>query len=159
MGEDLKEVCTLQREQIRRKKIAQISCGEEDSARVQTFYDDPLVVTLKVHDCDGHRILVDGGEIANVLFLEMFKKLWFHESQIQKSSSPRIRFEGTKVTLIRIVTLTAEAAARTLQVEFVVIDAKSAYNAIMGRRWNHEMEGVAFTLHQLMRSSPLTEPK
>ena len=50
-----------------------------------------------------------------------------------------------------MITLTVEAAARTLEVEFVVIDAKSAYNVIMGRGWIHEMEGVASILHQVMR--------
>ena len=69
MGEDLKEVSTLQREQIRWKKIAQISFGEEDLSRVQTPHDDPLVVTLRVHDCDMQRILIDGGSSANVLFI------------------------------------------------------------------------------------------
>ena len=34
-----------------------------------------------------------------------------------------------------------------LQVEFVVIDARSAYNPIMGRGWIHEIERVASTLH------------
>ena len=51
-GKDLKEICTLQREQVRKRKIAQISFKEEDLARVQTPHDDPLVVTLRVHDCD-----------------------------------------------------------------------------------------------------------
>lgn len=50
-----------------------------------------------------------------------------------------------------MVTLTAEVAARTLEVEFVVIDARSTYNTIIERRWIHEMEGVASTLHQVMR--------
>ena len=99
MGEDLKEVCTLQKEQIRRKKIVQISFKEEDLSRVQTPHDDPLVVTLRVHDCDVQRILIDGGSRANVLFLETFKKLWLDESQIQKSSSLLIGFEGTKPRL------------------------------------------------------------
>ena len=86
MGEDLKEVCTLQKEQIRRKKIAQISFGEEDLERVQTPHEGPLVVTLRVHDCDVQRILMDGGSSANILFLETFKKFWLDESQIQRSS-------------------------------------------------------------------------
>ena len=32
-----------------------------------------------------------------------------------------------------------------------MIDARSAYNAIVGRGWIHEMEGVASTIHQIMR--------
>ena len=89
IGEDLKEVCTLQREQIQMKKITQIIFGEEDLARVQTPHG-ALVVTLRVHDCDVQRILVNRGSSANVLFLETLKKLSLDESQIQKCSSPLI---------------------------------------------------------------------
>ena len=89
IGEDLKEVCTLQREQIQMKKITQIIFGEEDLARVQPPHG-ALVVTLRIHDCDVQRILVDRGSSANVLFLETLKKLSLDESRIQKSSSPLI---------------------------------------------------------------------
>ena len=81
----MKEICTLQREQIRRKKIVQISFGPEDLARVQTPHDDPLVIMLRVHACDVQRILIDGGSITNVLFLEIFEKLWLDESRIQRA--------------------------------------------------------------------------
>ena len=50
-----------------------------------------------------------------------------------------------------MVTLTMKAATRSLKVEVVVIDTRSAYSTIMGRGWIHEMEGVASTLYQVMR--------
>ena len=85
------------------------------------------------------QILIDGRNSANILFLKTFKKLWLNESQIQKSSSPLTGFEGTKVTPIGMVTLTVQAAAKSLKVEFIVIDIKFTYNAIMGKegstRW------------------------
>ena len=140
IGEDLKQVCTLQREQICKKKIAQISFRDDDLSRIQTPHDGPLVVNLRVRDCDVQTILIDEGSIANVLFLETFKKLWPDESRIHKSSSSLIGFQGTKVTPIGMVTLTVEAAARTVEVEFIIIDARSTFNAIMGRGWMHEME-------------------
>ena len=77
--------------------------------------------------------MIDGGSNANVLFPKTFKKLWIDESHIQKRNLPLIGFEGAKVTPIGMDMLTVEAAARTLEVEFIVIDARSAYNVIMGR--------------------------
>ena len=38
-----------------------------------------------------------------------------------------------------------------LQVEFIVIQASSPYNAIMGRDWLHRMKVVPSTLHQKLR--------
>ena len=42
-------------------------------------------------------------------------------------------------------------AERTLPVNFLVIESKSTFNAIMGRGWIHAMHGVVSTLHQVMR--------
>lgn len=44
-----------------------------------------------------------------------------------------------------------EAEGKTLDMDFVVIDALSSDNAITGRCWIHKMEGVVSTLHQVMR--------
>jgi hypothetical protein len=38
-----------------------------------------------------------------------------------------------------------------LQTEFIVIQAPSPYNAIMGRSWLHRMRAVPSTLHQKLR--------
>lgn len=38
-----------------------------------------------------------------------------------------------------------------------MMDAKSAYNAILDRRWIHRMEKVTYTLHQVFRSRAADE--
>lgn len=120
--------------------------------RVQTPHDDPLVVTLRVQGCDVQRVLIDGGSSANVLFWSTKKRMWLSEDQLRPN-------EGTKISPKGAITLTVEAADRSLLIDFVVIDAKSAYNAIMGRGWIHKMEGVASTLHQVMRCLALDGKK
>ena len=81
----------------------------------------------------------------------MFRKLWLEESHIRPSVSPLVGFEGTKIAMLGMITLSVEAMGRIWQVEFVIINTKYAYNAIMERGWIHEIEGIALTLHQVMR--------
>lgn len=38
-------------------------------------HDDPLVITLNVANCAIHRVLVDGGSSANILFMIAFNKM------------------------------------------------------------------------------------
>ena len=38
-----------------------------------------------------------------------------------------------------------------LQTEFIVVQASSPYNAIMGRDWLHRMKVIPSTLHQKLR--------
>ena len=47
------------------------------------------------------------------------------------------------------------AAERTLPMNFLVVESRLAFNAIMGRGWIHAMHGVVSTLHQVMRCQSL----
>ncbi|CAL8087021.1 unnamed protein product [Prunus armeniaca] len=49
------------------------------------------------------------------------------------------------------MTLPVIAAGKSLLVTFVVVDAPSAYNVIMGRDGIHRMDGEASTMCQVMR--------
>ena len=64
-------------------------------------------------------------------------------------------FDGTKVFSKGIAHLMLHAAQRTLPVNFLMIENRSAFNAIMGRGWIHAMHGVVSTLHQVMRCQSL----
>ena len=77
--------------------------------------------------------------------------MWLSESLIKPSGIPLVGFEGSRIKPLGAITLKVAAANRILDVEFLVIDAGSGYNAIMGRGWIHRMEGVPSTLHQVMR--------
>ena len=74
-----------------------------------------------------------------------------NEKEIRPNPTPIYAFEGTKAQPIKDVTLPVTAAGKTLFVTFVIIDAPSAYNAIMGRDWIHRMDGEASTRCQVMR--------
>ncbi|CAB4294789.1 unnamed protein product [Prunus armeniaca] len=69
-----------------------------------------------------------------------------YENEIQPNLTPIYAFEGTKAQPIGDVTLPVIAGGKILFVTFIVVDASSAYNAIMGRNWIHRMVGEASTL-------------
>ena len=62
-----------------------------------------------------------------------------------------IAFDGTRVFPKGTIRLMVHAAERTLLVNFLIIEYRSAFNAIMGHGWIHAMHGVVSTLHQVMR--------
>ena len=49
------------------------------------------------------------------------------------------------------VTLPVRAGRVTKDVEFLVTDVPSAYNAIMGRTWMHRMGAIPSTYHQVIK--------
>ena len=49
-----------------------IGFSEEDARRLHHPYDDALVVSLQVGDYNMHRVLVDNGSLADILYYPTF---------------------------------------------------------------------------------------
>lgn len=54
---------------------AAITFTDEDLTGVQTPYNDALVVTLRMVECDVKRLLIDQGSSSEVMYYDLFKKL------------------------------------------------------------------------------------
>ena len=86
-----------------------------------------------------------------MLFWDAFWKIGLDEKMFVPMESPLVAFDGTRVFLKGITHLMVHAAERTLPMNFLVIESKSAFNAIMGRGWIHPINRVLSTLNQVMR--------
>ena len=73
------------------------------------------------------------------------------EQMLVPTKSLLVAFDGTRVFPKGITYLMVHAAERTLPVNFLVIESRYVFNAIMGQGWIHAMHGVVLTLHQVMR--------
>ncbi|XP_059623069.1 uncharacterized protein LOC132266234 [Cornus florida] len=79
--------------------------SEEDAKGVQQPHDDPLVVTVVVANYTIHRVLIDNGSSADLLFIDAFYKLCIGRGGLRPTKSPLIGFSGEKVFPLGIVTL------------------------------------------------------
>ena len=57
-------------------------------------YDDALVITLPIANCEVKRILIDNGSSANVLFLSTLKEMELDESNIKHMGIVLTGFSG-----------------------------------------------------------------
>ncbi|XP_070682894.1 uncharacterized protein [Malus domestica] len=128
-----------------------ISFSQKDLEGIQFPHNDALVVMLCVANSRVKRVMIDGGSSTYVLFWSTFRRMKLDEKEIRPNPTHIYAFEGTKARPIGDVTLLVTAAGKTLFITFVIIDAPSAYNAIMGRDWIHRMDGEASTRCQVMR--------
>ena len=58
---------------IARRESPIIGFSEDDARRLHHPHDDALVVTIKVGDYNVHRMLVDNGSSANILYYPAFQ--------------------------------------------------------------------------------------
>ncbi|XP_021764247.1 uncharacterized protein LOC110728886 [Chenopodium quinoa] len=117
-------------------------------------HDDPLVIVMGIANCNVWRTLVDGGSGANILFRGAFDQLKMEAKHLSPVPYPVSGFNGSSSypdgkTLLP-VTVDKGRAVRCIMVEFLVVDAPSVYNVIMGRPLIHDIQGVVLTYHQTM---------
>ena len=73
------------------------------------------------------------------------------EEMLVPMESPLVAFDGTRVFLKGIARLMVHVAERTLPVNFLVMESRLVFNAIMGQGWIHATHKVVSTLYQVMR--------
>ena len=76
--------------------------------------------------------MVDGGSSAEVLFWDAFQKMGLDEDMLVLIESPLVAFNGTRVFPKGVARLMVYTVEGTLPVTFLVIESRSAFNAIMG---------------------------
>ena len=85
------------------------------------------------------------------MYLELFKRLGLTQVDMKPSKAPLILSSALNWPLLEMMTLKIQAGTQKLETEFVVVDLPSPYNAIVGRDCVRRMNGVASTLHQVIK--------
>jgi hypothetical protein len=92
------EVYSLHRPtKVRKIKSVVLSFLKEDARGVVMPHDDALVVTLTVANHGIHRILVDNGSSADILYWPAFQQMGIDRDRIKLFGSPLVRFSGEVV--------------------------------------------------------------
>ena len=95
------------------------------------------MVSLQIGDYNMHRVLVDNGSSANILYYPAFQQMRIDKERLTPTNAPLMGFGGTKVFPLGAITLSVMAGEYPQQiireVTFLVVDCSFAYNAILGR--------------------------
>ncbi|XP_048489862.1 uncharacterized protein LOC125491832 [Beta vulgaris subsp. vulgaris] len=131
-----------------------VAFTSEDAKGIVYPHDDPLVVSLQISTIMVHRVLVDGGSSANILYKETFEKMGFDTACLKLVSYPVIGFTRAFVvpegTIKLAVKLGEGSHSRDLIVEFLVVDVPAGYNAIIERPLIHDAQVVVSAYHLTM---------
>jgi hypothetical protein len=132
-----------------------LSFSEENTRGVMMPHDDTLVVTLTVPNHGIHRILVDNGSSADILYWPAFQQMGIDRERIKPFASPLVGFGGEVVFQMGIIPLPVTAGTTpqlaTMMIDFLVIDRPSAYNVIMGRPALNKFKAATSTYHLMMK--------
>ena len=128
-----------------------ISFTDEDVERIHHPHDDAIVITLLIVDYTTRRVLVNNGSSTDILYYSAFQQMRLGWDQLRPICSPLIGFGGMKVQPVGTITLPVVVGSYpqqiTREVNFLVVDCSSSYNAIIGRPTLNSWKAITSTYH------------
>ncbi|CAL1375603.1 unnamed protein product [Linum trigynum] len=117
--------------------------------------EDPLIITALVAACKIHRLLIDGGAAADILFQSTIDKMDIDPRLIKRAQGNLVGFSGARVPVIGVVTLPVVIGDQeprvSKQVEFTIVDCQSSHNGILGRPFLAKFMALPSTCHQKLK--------
>ena len=74
-----------------------IEFSEEDGRRLYHPHDDAFVINIRVGDYNTHRVLVNNGSSADILYYPVFQQMRIDKERLVPTNALLVRFGGTKV--------------------------------------------------------------
>jgi len=122
--------------------------------------NDLVVISAVTAGKKVHRVLVDQGSSADVMFWTTFNKLQLSPDMLRSYDDYLYDFAGDQVEVCGYLelrtTFTDGTASRTESIRYLVVNAFSAYNMLLGRPTLNRLGAVPSTRHIKMKLPDLT---
>jgi len=132
-----------------------ITFTKEDLRDVVPHDNDPIVISLVTTGMKVHRVLVDQGSSADVMFCPTFTQLQLPLDQLRPYEGCLYGFAGDQVEVKGYIelrtTFTNEVASRTEKIKYLVVKAPSAYNILLGMPTLNRIGAVPSTRHMKVK--------
>ena len=123
--------------------------------------NDPVVISIVTAGRKVHRVLVDHGSSADVMFWSMFNKLQLSPDLLRPYTRCLYGFTGDRVEvrgyLELRMTFTDGTMLLTESIRYLVVNADSPYNILLGRPALNRLRAVASTHHMKMKLPDLSD--
>ena len=140
---------------IARREAPIIRFSKEDVRRLYHPHNNALVVNIRVGDYNMHRMLVDNGSSADILYYSAFQQMRIDKEQLILTNAPLVGFGGSRVFTLDAVTLSVVVGDYPQQIikdiTFLVVDCSSAYNAILERPTLNSWKAITSTYHLMIK--------
>jgi len=117
--------------------------------------NDPMVILVVTAGRKVHHVQVDQGSSADVMFWTTFNKLQLSPDMLRPYTSCLYGFAGDQVEVPEHLelrtTFTDGTASRMESIRYLVVNAPSAYNMLLGRPTLNRLGAVPSTRHMKMK--------
>ena len=118
-------------------------------------HDDPLVIRAVVANKTIHRVLVDNGSSADIIFASAFDKMGIEREKLEPVNTHMRGFSREKVlslgSIQLVLTLGDLPCQATTAVRFLVVNAPSAYNMLLGKPSLNAIKTIPSAYHMMIK--------
>jgi len=140
---------------FKRRTLPQILFTDEDFQEIDLDHDDLMVITVEVSEYVVMKTLVDQGSSVDILFWDTFRRLHLREEDMVPFREQIIGFSGemvsTKGYIDLVTTFGRGKATRKIKIRYLVVDACTSYNALLGRSSLNKLGAIVSTPHLAMK--------
>ena len=132
-----------------------ITFSDFDMEGCQHPHDDPLVIKTIVANKTVHRVLFEKGSSADIIFASAFDKMGIGREKVEPVNACLRGFSGERVlplgSVQLVLTLGDPPCQATTTVRFLIVDAPSAYNMLLGRPSLNAIRAVPSAYHMVIK--------
>ena len=132
-----------------------ITFSDTDLEGCQHPHDDPLVVRAVGANKTVYRVLIDNGSSADIIFTSAFDKMGIEKEKLEPANTHLRGFSGEKVlplgSIQLVLTLGDSPCQATTTARFLIVDAPSAYNMLLGRPSLNAIKAIPSAYHMMIK--------
>ena len=132
-----------------------ITFSDSDMEGCQHPHDDPLVIRVVVVNKTIHKVLVDNGSSANIIFASAFDQMGIGREKLEPVNAYLHGFSGERVlplgSIQLVLTMGDPPCQATTTVRFLIVDAPSAYNMLLGRPSLNAIRVIPSAYHMVIK--------
>ena len=134
-----------------------ITFSDSDMEGFQHPHDDLPVIKVVVANKTIHKVLVDNGSSADIIFASAFDKMGIGSEKLEPVNAYLHGFSGERVlhlgSIQLVLTLGDPPCQATTTVRFLIVDAPSAYNILLGRPSLNTIRAIPSAYHMVIKFS------
>ena len=138
-----------------------ITFSDSDLEGCQHPHDDPFVIRAVVANKTIHRVLVDNGSSADIIFASAFDKMGIRRERLDQSTPTCEDYLEKKVlplgSIQLVLTLGDPPCQATSIVRFLIVNAPSAYNVLLGRPSLNAIKAIPSAYHMVIKFPTVNE--
>ena len=118
-------------------------------------HDNPLVIRAVMANKTIHRVLIENGSSADIIFASAFDRMGIRREKLEPVSTHLRGFSGEKVlplgSIQLVLTLGDPPCQATIGVKFLIVDASSAYNMLLDRPSLNAIKAIPSAYHMMIK--------